>query len=66
MEKSLSKEEVESVIKTYVTGRKRDESQGKDGNRRYALASLSADDYGRINKVITKMIAEDDSIKKYL
>lgn len=66
MEKDLKKEEVESIIKTYVAGRKRDESQGKDGNRRYALSSLSAEDYERINKVITKMIAEDDSIKKYL
>ena len=66
MEKDLNKEEVESIIKTYISGRKRDESQGKDTNRRYALSSLSADDYERINKVITKMISEDDSIKKYL
>lgn len=66
MEKDLKKEEVESIIKTYVAGRKRDEAQGKDGNRRYALSSLSADDYERISKVITKMVAEDDSIKKYL
>lgn len=66
MEKDLGKDEIESIIKTYVAGRKRDEAQGKDGNRRYALSSLSTDDYERINKVITKMIADDDSIKKYL
>lgn len=66
MEKDLSKEEVESIVKTYIAGRKRDEAQGKDGNRRYALSSLSADDFPRISKVIQKMIADDDSIKKYL
>ena len=66
MEKKLSKEELESVIKTFINNRKRDEAQGKDGNRRYALSSLSADDYPRINKLITKMIANDDTIKKYL
>lgn len=66
MEKDLNKDEVESIVKTYVAGRRKDESQGKDSNRRYALASLSADDYPRISKVITKMIADDDAIKKYL
>ena len=66
MEKKLSKEELESVIKTFINNRKRDEAQGKDGNRRYALSSLSADDYPRINKLIAKMIANDDTIKKYL
>ena len=66
MEKDLSKEEIESIIKTYVTGRKRDDARGKDGNRRYALSSLSADDYSRITKVINKMTVDDESIKKYL
>jgi hypothetical protein len=65
MEK-LSKDELESVIKTYVAGRKKDEANGKDGNRRYTLSSLSEQEYPKINKMITKMIADDDSIKKYL
>ena len=55
-----------TIIKTYVAGRKKDEANGKDGNRRYALTSLSATDYEKITKVINKMIADDDSIKKYL
>ena len=66
MENSLSKEEIMTIIKTYVAGRKKDEANGKDGNRRYALTSLSATDYEKITKVINKMIADDDSIKKYL
>ena len=66
MEKDLNKDEVETIVKTYITARKKDESQGKDSNRRYALASLSVDDYPRISKVIRKMIADDESIKKYL
>jgi hypothetical protein len=65
MEK-LNKEELESVIKTYVAGRKKDDANGRDGNRRYALSSLSEQEYPKINKMITKMIANDDSIKKYL
>ena len=66
MEKDLKKEEIESIIKTYITGRKRDDSRGKDGNRRYALSSLSTEDYPRITKVINTMVVDDDSIKKYL
>lgn len=65
MEK-LSKEEIQSIVKTFVAGRKRDEGQGRDSNRRYSLSSLSEVDYPRISKVITKMIADDDSLSKYL
>ena len=66
MEKDLSKEEIEKVIRLFISSRKKDESQQKDSNRRYALAQLSADDYPRINKVISKMIAADEGVKKYL
>lgn len=62
----LSKEEIEGIITTYVNNRKRDEAQGKDGNRRYSLSSLSEDDYEKIRKVITRMVVKDDSISKYL
>ena len=62
----MSKVEIEEIVNTYIKGRKKDEAQGKDGNRRYALSTLSADDYEKINKVITKMIADNESIKKYL
>lgn len=64
MEK-LSKDEIEAILKTFISGRKRDESKGKDTNRRYALNSLSETDYPRITKMIQKMISDNDSIKKY-
>ena len=65
MEK-LRKEEIEAIVNTFITSRKRDEGNGKDSARRYALSSLSEADYPKICKVITKMIADNDSIKKYL
>lgn len=61
----LSKDEIEAILKTYVSSRKKDESQGRDSNRRYALGSLSETDYPRIIKTINRMISENDSIRKY-
>lgn len=64
MEK-LSKDEIEAILKTFISGRKRDEAKGKDTNRRYSLISLSESDYPRIAKMIQRMISDNDSIKKY-
>jgi hypothetical protein len=66
MEKELSKEQLSEVINSYIRARRRDESQNKDGNRRYALSTLSETDYPRISAFIKKLIANDDSIQKYL
>lgn len=66
MEKELKKSEVEAIITTYVNSRKRDDAQGKDGNRRYVLSSLSAEDYERIATVIKNFIGKDNTVKKYL
>ena len=66
MEKELSKEQLQGVMDSYIRARKRDEAQNKDGNRRYALSTLSETDYPRITAFINKMIANDDTIKKYL
>jgi DNA-binding MarR family transcriptional regulator len=66
MEKDLSKEQLSEVINTYIRSRRRDESQNKDGNRRYALSTLSETDYPRISAFIKKMIANDDTLQKYL
>ena len=66
MEKELSKEQLQEVMNTYIRSRKRDESQNKDGNRRYALSTLSETDYPRISAFIKKLIADDDTLKKYL
>ena len=62
---NLPKEDIENVLNKFVEARKRDEANGKDANRRYALASLSESEYPRIVKTINKMIANNDSIKKY-
>lgn len=64
MEK-LSKDEIEAILRAFVAGRKRDEAQGRDSNRRHALSSLPEADYPRIIKMVNKLISEDDTIKKY-
>lgn len=66
MEKELSRGEIEAIIRTFVGCRRKDESQGRDTNRRYALSTLSKDDYPKINKVLDNMVSADDTIKKYL
>ena len=66
MEKELSKDQLQEVVNTYIRSRRRDESQNKDGNRRYALSTLSETDYPRISAFIKKLIANDDTLKKYL
>lgn len=66
MEKELSKEQLQEVVNTYIRSRRRDESQNKDGNRRYALSTLSETDYPRISAFIKKLIANDDTLQKYL
>ena len=57
---------IKSIINVYINGRKKDDSQGKDGNRRYNLSTLVPDDYPKITKVINAMLSHDESIKKYL
>lgn len=66
MNNRLTNKELDAVIRSYVNSRKNDEAKGKDGNRRYALASLSEDEYERIAKTVKNLIAHDDSMKKYL
>ena len=66
MEKDLSKEELTTVLNTYVRARRRDEANGKDGNRRYVLSTLSADDYPRIAGKVNQMMTYNDQLKKYL
>ena len=66
MEKKLKKQEVYELINVYVRARTRDDKNGRDSNRRYSLSSLSEDDYPRIATVVKRIIADDDSVKKYL
>lgn len=62
----LKSDAIKSIINVYINGRKRDDSQGKDGNRRYNLSTLVPDDYPKTTKVINAMLSHDESIKKYL
>ena len=66
MEKDLTKDQLQEVVNTYIRSRRRDDAQNKDGNRRYALSTLSETDYPRISSFIKKLIANDDTLKKYL
>ena len=66
MEKDLTKDQLQEVVNTYIRSRRRDDAQNKDGNRRYALSTLSETDYPRISSFIKKLIANDDSLSKYL
>lgn len=63
---NLDGKAINAVIDTYISARKRDDSQGKDAPRRYALTALSAEDYPRLAKAVAKRIAENDADKKYL
>ena len=61
----MERNQVESILNTYVDTRKRDESNGRDGNRRYFLKSLPETDYPRVRKVIDRMLESDSSVEKY-
>lgn len=66
MEKELTKDQLQEVVNTYIRSRRRDDAQNKDGNRRYALSTLSETDYPRISAFIKKLIVNDASLAKYL
>ena len=59
------KEFITTLLEDYVKSRKRDDAQGKDSNRRYALSSLSENEYKNITSVMKSMILQDESVKKY-
>ena len=61
----MERNQVEYILNTYVDTRKRDESNGRDGNRRYFLKSLPETDYPRVRKVIDRMLESDSSVEKY-
>ena len=65
MEKELGKDQLSEVMNSYIRARRKDESQNKDGNRRYDMSTLTETDYPRITSLIKKLIANDDSLKKY-
>lgn len=66
MEKNLSNNDVRGIIGQYIDVRRKDEANGRDSNRRYALSSLSEDEHKRILTIVRSIIADDESTKKYL
>ena len=62
----MDKSTIESILKTYVKSRKRDDEANKDGNRRYFISSLPDSMYPKICKIVEKMEKEDSTVEKYL
>lgn len=61
----MKKDEIYDILKSYTDVRKRDESQGKDTNRRYYISSLPESDYPRILKAVDRLCDTDEKLKKY-
>lgn len=64
MEK-MKGEGIRTILCEYVNARKRDEHQNKDTNRRYFISSLPESDYPKIMKVVSRLVSENESMKKY-
>lgn len=62
----MNPHDITEIINAYIKARNRDESNGKDCARRYNLSVLTSEDYPHINAVITRMVAENGDIQKYL
>lgn len=62
----MSKSDIRRILEKYIRQRKQDAAQGKDGNRRYFVSSLPADDYRKISKVVQELINTSEDNKKYL
>lgn len=61
----MKRDDITAILKAYANARKRDESSGKDTNRRYYISSLPEKDYPRILKSVSKITDLDESLKKY-
>lgn len=59
-------EKIRELLEVYIAARKKDAANGRDGNRRYALSTLSETEYPHIKKVVTKLIAKDNDNERYL
>lgn len=66
MENTLSKEQLNEIIRIYVNARKRDDSRNTDTNRRYQLSSLVEADYPKITSVVKRYLTNNADAQKYL
>lgn len=62
---SMNSDVLRRSLEYYANNRKKDDEQGKDGNRRYSLKTLPQDDYQRIVKTINKIINNNPGLEKY-
>lgn len=65
MMEDMDRSRIEMILKMYVDQRKRDESQNRDGNRRYFIKSLPEDEYKNVTTVVKRMIESHPEIEKY-
>lgn len=65
MMEEMDRSRIEAILKQYVEQRKRDESQNRDGNRRYFIKSLPEDEYKNVTTVVKHMIEARPEIEKY-
>lgn len=63
---TLTREEIQDILRIYVNTRRNDDTKGKDGNRRYCLTALSEKEYEPIVKNVKNMILQNPGIEKYL
>lgn len=61
----MDRSSIEAILNNYIETRKRDESQGRDGNRRYFIKSLPENEYPRITKVIKHLLETKPEVEKY-
>lgn len=57
---------IEDVIQVYINSRKRDDENGKDGPRRYALTAVAEGEYKKIAKTVQAISAKRPQFEKYL
>lgn len=62
---NLEKDTIKEILESFVAIRKKDDRNGKDANRRYALSTLSETDYPNITKMIKRIVSDDGDTQKY-
>lgn len=65
MMEEMDRSRIEGILRQYVEQRKRDESQNRDGNRRYFIKSLPEDEYKNVTAVVKHMLEMKPEIEKY-
>ena len=57
---------IQEILRLYVAGRRRDDANGRDCNRRYSLSTLGENEYKNIVTCIKAMIVKDPTIEKFM